>query len=1008
MPVNFLTASQLEQYGRYVGAPSAAQLARYYHLDDTDLSLIYAKRRDYNRLGYALQLCTARFLGTFLSNPIDVPPDVIAYIAKQLGIGDYSSLPQYMVRPATRHAHTEEIKAFYGYCSFNHQPAFFRLARWLYTRIWLSNERPSVLFDLAKVWLIQHKVLLPGASTLARLISQIRERANRRLWRLLTLLPNQQQRNRLLALLGTSPEESFSPLSRLCRGPVRISGPELIRALNRLEEIRALGIGEIDLSKIPVARIKALARYATVSWASTIANLHPDRKIATLLAFAHEIEATAQDDVLDLLDQLIAEKFKQAIKDGRKERLKDLAQLDTATSRLRQACLMLLDDSLPDSDVRQAIFQRISREELTEATILVDQKSTSQPPHYYDQLRASYRSIRRFLPTLLKTIEFQSLSSSRPLLEAWEFLRRLDHGEPKPDMQDAPRSIVDRAWHSLVFNEEDQIDRCYYTFCVLQQLQENIRRRDMFVTPSNRWHDPRAQLLQGQAWEAAKPRICRVLGWSVNGEAEVARLSAVLEEAYQRTAANFDQNPAVRIEDRNGRDRLILTGLSKLEEPESLIKLRQQVSDLLPPASLPDILLEIHQWTGFASEFTHLTESQSRADDLHVSICAVLLAEACNIGLQPIARQDVPALRSGRLLWVQQNYIRADTLTRANARLVDAQTEIPLAQVWGGGEVASADGLRFVVGVRTLNAAPSSKYFGRQKGVTYYNFMSDQYTGFHGIVIPGAVREALYILDGLLEQQTSLRPIEIMTDTTGYTDIVFGLFWLLGYQFSPRLADIGSTRFWRIDPDADYGALNTLARHRVKTQLIVDNWDDLLRVAGSLKSGMVSASDLMRTLQVRRRPSTLARAIGELGRIAKTLFLLDYIDDEAYRRRVLTQINRGEARHSLARAVWLGRQGEIRKAYREGQEDQLNALGLVVNILVLWNTRYMDLVLSYLRAKGETVRPQDVARLSPLEHGHINLLGRYDFSLPEFLEQGRMRPLRNEVEPEEIVVRQGP
>lgn len=107
-----------------------------------------------------------------------------------------------------------------------------------------------------------------------------------------------------------------------------------------------------------------------------------------------------------------------------------------------------------------------------------------------------------------------------------------------------------------------------------------------------------------------------------------------------------------------------------------------------------------------------------------------------------------------------------------------------------------------------------------------------------------------------------------MTDTAGYTDTVFALFWLLGYQFSPRLADIGETRFWRIEADADYGALNALSRHRVGTEVIAQNWDDIPRVAGSLQSGMVSASDFMRTL--RSSQSTLARAFSELGKIIKT------------------------------------------------------------------------------------------------------------------------------------------
>ena len=176
-------------------------------------------------------------------------------------------------------------------------------------------------------------------------------------------------------------------------------------------------------------------------------------------------------------------------------------------------------------------------------------------------------------------------------------------------------------------------------------------------------------------------------------------------------------------------------------------------------------------------------------------MCAVLLAEACNIGLEPVVRTDVAALTQGRWNWVQQNYIRAETLIRANATLVDTQSTLPLAQAWGGGEVASADGLRFVVPIRTLNAGPNRKYYGAHRGVTYYNFSSDPCTGFHGIVIPGTLRDSMYILDGLLEHQTQLRPMEIMTDTAGVSDVVFGLFWLLGYQFSPRLADIGEARF---------------------------------------------------------------------------------------------------------------------------------------------------------------------------------------------------------------------
>jgi TnpA family transposase len=168
--------------------------------------------------------------------------------------------------------------------------------------------------------------------------------------------------------------------------------------------------------------------------------------------------------------------------------------------------------------------------------------------------------------------------------------------------------------------------------------------------------------------------------------------------------------------------------------------------------------------------------------------------------------------------------------------------------------------------------------------------------------------------------------------------------------------------------------------------------------------GAISASELTRSLLRSNRPSTLARAIGELGRVAKTLYLLSYLDDETYRRRILTQLNRGEGRHSVARTVFHGQRGEVRQRYREGQEDQLGALGLVVNVLVLWNTLYMDAALAHLRRTGTEVKPEDVARLSPLGHEHINVLGRYSFALAEGIAQGELRPLRHSDDGDDLTV----
>src|SRR6266487_3284294 len=329
--------------------------------------------------------------------------------------------------------------------------------------------------------------------------------------------------------------------------------------------------------------------------------------------------------------------------------------------------------------------------------------------------------------------------------------------------------------------------------------------------------------------------------------------------------------------------------------------MRAYVRARLPPVDLPEVTLEVAHDTGFLSQFTHVSDSSAYVEDLPLSLSAVLLAEACNIGLRPVIQSEIPALTRDRLSWVRHHFVRAETITRANACLVQAQRDIPLAQIWGGGYVASVDGLRFVVPIRSANTGPSPHYFGQGRGVTYLNYTSDQFTGLGGLVIPGTIRDSVYVLEALLEQESGLTPTEIMSDSGSYSDLIFGLFWLLGYQFSPRLAELKEARFWRMDPIAEYGPLNGLARHRINTNLIAANWDDILRVAGSLKVGTIHASTLVQALQRGGHPTTLGRAIAELGRIPKTLHLSVTWNTAHQQRR--TGIQDGCHQHVLFRRV---------------------------------------------------------------------------------------------------------
>jgi TnpA family transposase len=991
MPVEFLTDEQRNRYGRFTGEPTPEELARYFHLDDADREVVAQHRGEHNQLGFAVQLCTARFLGTFLEDLTSVPTGILAVLARQLGIVQATSFTKYATGQ-TRWDHTTEIRQLYSYRDFSDGVSQFRLNRWLYALCWTGTDRPGLLFDRATVWLITHKVLLPGVTVLERHVAHLRTRVQERVWTLLSRGLSPPVKTQLETLLMVPADGHLSLLDRLRHGPFRRSAPELVRALRRVGEIRTLGLPQKVSQRVPPNRLQALARLAMTAKADTLQHFAESRRLATLVAFAATVEAVALDDALDLFDILLTEIFSDATKAGQTARLRTLKDLDAAALQLAHVGRLILQPEVTDEQLRHAIFLALPREEL--ATAVTQIEEVARPPEdlYYEELQQQWRRVRRFLPAFLATIQFGATPAGEPIRAALDELilqeHRVQHKQP-------PLDVVTKAWRKYVLKDEGAIDRKAYTFCCLDRVRAAVRRRDLFVTPSLRYADARSGLLSGAAWETARPMVCRSLGQSLSADDTLATLSQQLDATYRTVAAKLPTNPAARIETREGKEELVLTGLEKLDEPPSLLRLRAAVKARLPRVELPELLLEIAAHTGFATKFTHISERESHVSDLTTSVCAVLLAEACNIGLDPLARNDVPALRRSRLSWVTQNFLRSDTLTAANACLVAAQNRIPLVHAWGGGEVASADGLRFVVPVRTLHAGPNPKYFGYEHGITYYNLMSNQFTGLNAIVVPGTLRDSLFLLALVLDQSTELAPHEIMTDTSAYSDVVFGLFWLLGFRFSPRIADIGGARYWRMDSTADYGLLNSIARHRLRPTLIKDNWDDMLRLAGSLKLGVVQALSIMRTLQIGDRPTKLAQAVAELGRIDKTIHCLTYIDDETKRRRILAQLNHGEDRHKLARFLFHGKRGELRQRYREGQEDQLGALGLVVNIIVLWNTLYIAAALQQLAAEGFPIQREDVARLSPLIFDHINLLGRYVFSVPESVQRGELRPLRN-------------
>ena len=378
-----------------------------------------------------------------------------------------------------------------------------------------------------------------------------------------------------------------------------------------------------------------------------------------------------------------------------------------------------------------------------------------------------------------------------------------------------------------------------------------------------------------------------------------------------------------------------------------------------------------------------------KARNLNAEILARL-----NLGLAKMA-ECCPGTTYAKLAWLQAWHIRDETYGAALGELVNAQLRQPLAAHWGDGSTSSSDGQNFKTASKAQSTGHINPKYGSSPGRTFYTHISDQYAPFHTKLVNVGVRDSTYVLDGLLYHESDLRIEEHYTDTAGFTDHVFGLMHLLGFRFAPRIRDLGETRLFIPKGQASYDALGPMiSGERLNVKQIRAHWGEILRLATSIKQGTVTASLMLRKLASYPRQNGLAIALRELGRIERTLFILDWLQSVELRRRVHAGLNKGEARNALARAVFFNRLGEIRDRGFEQQRYRASGLNLVTAAIVLWNTVYLERVVNALRGHDQGIDDTLLQYLSALGWEHINLTGDYLWRSSTKVGAGKFRPLR--------------
>ncbi|MGW5691186.1 Tn3 family transposase [Streptomyces asiaticus] len=805
-------------------------------------------------------------------------------------------------------------------------------------------------------------------------------------------------------LLTVDSSIGMTRLNWLSKGATGDSANAVKAELDKLAFLRGLDARTLDLTGLPAERRRFLAAVGRRLTAQSLDRREPQRRHPILLTVLSQSAADVLDEVISLFDQAVSARESRA-----RTKMRDELAARAAAGEGRQALLdeilpVLVDTGIEDGMVGGLLRNTIGMERLRAAVAQAASRLPRDNGHLA-MLDNSYSYLRQFTPDVLKVISFTGGTGSESLMEAVMILKKLNADGARKVPEYAPTDFVPAKWAGYLEQAARDRDvtayRHFWELTVLLGLRDGLRSGDVYVPSSRRYADPASYLFTPAQWEGQREQFCQLVGKPTDArlalegcKEELAAAMGDLEKVLGNRQAGAGE---VRL---SPGGELIIPPLSAEDIPAEAAELKEELSELLPLAPIASLLVELDRRTGFLDCFTHAGGKQARSPELKRNLLAVLIANATNLGLVRMA--EACGISYDILAWTQEWYVREETLAAANAAVVNYHHyhRLPLTQAFGGGTLSSSDGQRFPVKGKSTTARVMKKYFAGQ-GLSTYTHVSDQHTTFGTKVIVVTRREAHYVLDEIMGNKTDLPITEHATDTHGVTLVNFALFDLVGMQLSPRIRDLGKITLYRMDPQRDVGNLwpvaGPLLTQKINMGLIEENWDDLLRLAGSIKSGHATASLIVSNLSASSRQNTLAAALKEYGALRRTVYAARYLADETYRRKIARQLNKGESLRSLRRSLLYAHEGAIRHRHLAAQTEQAWCLTLLTNSVVTWTTEYYGLVIAQMRVEGRAVDDELLAHISPAHSENVNFFGTINVEVDTELaklDPAGYRPLR--------------
>ncbi len=593
-----------------------------------------------------------------------------------------------------------------------------------------------------------------------------------------------------------------------------------------------------------------------------------------------------------------------------------------------------------------------------------------------------YKSKRTGVFSFLQSVNLESVKHNKPLMQAIKLMEENRRNKKSSEWitlnKTVDLSFAPRDWLPLITRKDrKEINAHYFELCVVLQLREKLSTSDIYIKGADAYGDYRQTLLP---WSECIPllgKFCEASGipgtaketisWFKN---KLKTKSKEVDEAYpdlKEFVIDEAGDPALkkRPTKRNSRAK----------------KLCAEIKRRMPKRNLLDIMCLGQNCTEWAYCFSPLSGSSSKLSNPVGARIVTTFGYGTGMGPAETARHVRAGFSEKTIAGVNKSQVNLKKLNASLARIVDYYKGFPLVKAWGTGNTVIVDGTLRRIYHQNLLAEAHFRY--KAKGAIAYHHISDTYIALFSSLIPCGIWEAIAIIEGLLRNESKMKPTKVHGDTQSASAPVFSIAYFFGVQLMPRIRNWKDLILYKTDNRVKFKNIGSIFKGTIDWKLIEDYWQDMMQIVISIQQGKVSSDLILSKLNSRNKASQLYMAFRELGNVIRTIFLLDYISDPELRETINAETNKVESFNNLS--GWVRFASEVIVASNDvtEMEKAIKYNTLLTNMLILQNVIDMSRIIQQLRREGWSITLEDLAGLSPYQTEHLKRFGDFFLNLDQ-------------------------